>query len=95
MKRSKTAARGARKPSPVQQLREQVRAGLHSNLDELLASPATLPDGSQGTVHDDVCLRALAGLALSVRISVEDPRSIEAGDDVPTTSPPESLIVLP
>jgi len=58
---------------PLSQLRAKMRRALHAQLDANLNLTSTLPDGSQGTVLDDLCVRSLHGYGVAIDLSCRHP----------------------
>lgn len=91
MKTAKNPADGLRK------LRRLTRDALHQQLDAMLEGPSTMPDGSQGTVIEDIVARQLVGFGFSVSISVRHPDAPGRATEDPSTtealSHPQSRIL--
>lgn len=65
--------RRATQRTPVQRLRAQIRANLRLQLETMLNGPSTMPDGSQGTVLEDLTARAAVGYGFTIEIKVRHP----------------------
>lgn len=59
--------------TPLQRFRGEVRANLRLQLETMLNGPSTMPDGSQGTVLDDIVARSLVGYGFTISLSVAHP----------------------
>lgn len=70
----------------IDQLRDATFEAAHAQLDAMLNGPATFPDGTVGTVLDDICIRQLHGCGFTVSISVVPP------PPEPTQPPPLQLV---
>ena len=57
----------------VNKLRGEIKRTLHIQLDALLMGPTRMPDGTTGTVLEDIMVRTLVGYGFSVNISVRHP----------------------
>lgn len=66
----------APKRSGLHALRRELRQTLHAQLDALLRGDTTLPDGSLGTILDDVAARQLVGYGVQVSLEVRHPNEI-------------------
>lgn len=85
--------------SPLKRLKGATRTELHRQLDTMLDGPSTMPDGSPGTVLNDIVARQLVGYGFSVSIAVRHPNEAGRVEEAPevtadlATTP--NLVVLP
>lgn len=75
-------------PAPLVKLRRAVRDGLRLQLEAMLAGPSTMPDGTQGTVLDDIVARTLVGYGFTLSLSVRHPDAPGRAAEDPSLSDP-------
>lgn len=73
--------------TPLQRLRREVRKSLRLQLDTVLKGPTELPDGTQGTVLDDICARSLVGYGFGISIHVRHPNEAGRAEEDPGVKP--------
>lgn len=64
-------------PTETDQARTEMRALLHRELDVTLDATTALPDGSDGTVLDDLIVRCMHGLGVAIRLAAVPPHGVE------------------
>jgi hypothetical protein len=58
----------------------------HAQLDALLLGPTHMPDGSQGTVLEDIMARSLVGYGFQVGIEVRHPSEVGRAEEDPSVT---------
>ena len=74
------------KRKSVTQLRAEIKRTAHTQLDTLLVGPAEMPDGTVGTVLDDIMVRAMAGYGFMVAISLRHPNEVGRVEEDPSVT---------
>ena len=87
-----SSANGTRRPS-IQDLRRLVRRTLALQLATMLRGPSTMPDGSQGTVLDDIVARSLVGYGFTLELKVRHPDAPEEVSKNLTPAAAKPLII--
>lgn len=57
----------------IHDMRRTVRRQLALQLATMLRGPSTMPDGSRGTVLDDIVMRSLVGYGFTLELKVRHP----------------------
>lgn len=58
----------------------------HAQLDALLLGPTRMPDGTNGTIIDDIMARALVGYGFQVSIEVRHPNESGRVEEDPSVT---------
>lgn len=79
----------------IHDLRRAVRRQLTLQLNTMLRAPSTMPDGSEGTVLDDIAARSLVGYGFTLELKVRHPEAPDTvSEAVPEPTAPPKLVVL-